>query len=243
MSPFAYLASAYVCDLAQTVPVPPDAFPSAGLTPAGIMHAAAVYISGPALKSTSYSYTSLEDGERMVFNTDCSCFLDYTARNYIPTAYAEVPPDDTVSPPVPRASSWTQFIASLSPTDTHWQRIDDVTEMEAGDVFAYELPPGSKDTGHVMIAINQTSGAGPVSPSVNPFPDQYAAAYWVYVADASSVLHQNDTRGPGKQFANGVGRGFLRAYVDSSGYPLAFQFTETDGVHNDTMAIGRPISF
>ena len=167
---------AYVCDLSEAVPIPSNAFPTEGLSPGGLLHAAAVYVSGPALEETSYSYTSLEDGVKMIFDTDCSCFLDYLASIYIPSAYVQVPPDDTVSPPVPRARSWTNFFLSLAPDNQYWALIAQVPLIVAGDVFAYELPPGSKDTGHVMVAINQTSTSGPVVASSNPYPDLYSGA-------------------------------------------------------------------
>lgn len=173
---FLAAAKAYVCDLSKTVPIPSTAFPTQGLSPAGLLHAAAVYVSGPALAETSYSYTSLMDGVKIIFDTDCSCFLDYLSSIYIPRAYVQVPPDDTVLPPVPRARSWTNFFLALAPDNQYWALIAKVPLIAAGDVFAYELPPGSTDAGHVMVAINQTSTSGPVSASNNPFPDLYSGA-------------------------------------------------------------------
>ena len=96
-----------------------------------------------------------------------------------------------------------------------------------------------------MIALNNpTTGAqSPVSPSENPYPSQYTAAYWVYVADASSVKHQNDTRcATGCKFKSGVGVGALRLFVDAAYAPVAFQFSSTAGLHTAQFAMGRAVS-
>lgn len=242
--------SSYVCDLSHFIAMPASDFPTSGLSAPQLLAAAALYSSGAALRHTSYAYASAIDGKAMSLTTDCSCYLNWLTINYLPTAYAAVPPDPTVTPAVPRAKSWTDYFKSLG-SDAEgaaagagaaaWALISDVRQLQAGDVIAYELPPGSTDTGHVMIGIN-TTDVPVVQPCDNPAPGSYHAAFWAYVADASTVLHQNDTRGPGKPFANGVGRGNFRLLTDSSYYPVAFQFADGDGIHADTIAIGRPLT-
>ena len=91
-----------------------------------------------------------------------------------------------------------------------------------------------------MVALDAAGSQSPVTAAENPFPANFTAAYWVFVADASSVKHANDTRcATGCAFANGVGTGALRLFVDSAHHPVAFQFSATAGLHAAQFAMGR----
>ena len=151
-------ASAYTCDLAAASPFATGAFPTAGLTPAQLLAAAATYGSGPALKETTYTYTSTMDGATMRFDTDCSCWADYLANQFLPSAYAAVTKDRTVQPPVPRAANWTTYFASVGPTSSPWSQVSDLRTVQSGDVLAYKLPPGSTDTGTLSCRCRDRRG-------------------------------------------------------------------------------------
>ena len=90
-----------------------------------------------------------------------------------------------------------------------------------------------------MVALNAPASTTPVSPSANPYPNDYAAAFWVFVADASTVKHQNDTRCADCKFQTGVGTGAMRLFVDASFAPVAFEFSATAGLHTAQFAMGR----
>ena len=152
----AAVAAAYTCDLASSKPFVAGAFPTVGLTPGQLLAAAAAYGSGPALRATKYAYTSVQNGVTMSFTTDCSCWVNFLTEQFAPAAYAAVTKDTTVQPPVPRAANWTTYFAGLSPqAASPWTAVADVRSVQAGDVLAYKLPPGSTDTGmyvHVVEA-------------------------------------------------------------------------------------------
>ena len=177
-------SSAYVCNLSKDTPIPSGKVPAAGLSPGQLLAAVAQYSSGPALKGTKYTYTSSNNGQSMVFDTDCSCYLDYLSNEYLPKAYALVPPDNTITPPVPRADSWTDYFLNIPASDRKsWEQVLDITSVIPGDVIAYKLPPGSTDTGHVMIAVNSSAVPASITTSPNPYPNDYKAAYWAYVGE------------------------------------------------------------
>lgn len=236
---------AYVCDLTNAAkPVPAGKFPTNG-SPGQVLAAAAAYIAGPALASTEYSYTNYQDGLKMAFRNDCSCFLDYLCTFWLPNAYAAVPTDPTVQPPVPRARSWTNYLLSLgdeaAAAGAPWKLVPSLLQAQPGDVLAYALPPGASDTGHVMVVVNST-GFPAVSKAPNDDPSTYADAYWVSVVDSSTIEHQNDTRCPTCKFQSGVGSGQFKVYLDSAGKMAAFQFSEKASIHTAAgFALGRPL--
>lgn len=204
----------------------------AGASAGECINAATLYNTGDALAATTYSYTSDMNGKTMDFTTDCSCWGAYILNSYYPAAFALFPNDTTVNPPVPRAA---QFYDFLSAPSGPWTTVADIRKVAAGDVLAYRLPPGSTDTGHVMFALDDGS-----TPLTLPY-DGRDDAIWVYVADASTVIHRDDTRcAKGCRFKTGLGRGYMAfAFDTSTGVATQFQFCETCSWHAAAITAGR----
>jgi hypothetical protein len=204
----------------------------AGASAGECINAAALYNTGDALAATTYSYTSDMNGKTMDFTTDCSCWGAYVLNSYYPAAFALFPNDTTVSPPVPRAAQFYDFLAAPSGP---WSTVADIRKVAPGDVLAYRLPPGSTDTGHVMLALDDSK-----TPMTLPY-DGRDDALWVYVADASTVIHRDDTRcAKGCRFKTGLGRGYMAfAFDTATGVPTQFQFCETCNWHAAQITAGR----
>jgi hypothetical protein len=143
--------------------------------------------------------------------------VNYLLNTYAPAALAAVANDTTVSPPAPRAAD---FYRALATAPAPWARVSDIRAVTPGALIAYTLPPGSTDTGHVMVAIDD--GAVPLTVPYAGRTD----AVWVHVADSSVVRHTNDTRcpPPACRFATGVGRGYVAFQFTAGGAPVAFSF-------------------
>lgn len=203
---------------------------AAGATPGDCLNDVALYSTGPALKETTYTYDSAMDGRAMHFDTDCSCWAGYVLDSFYPAAFALLPNDTTVTPAVPRAQNFYDFLAAPSGP---WSNVGDIRTVVPGDVIAYRLPPGSTDTGHVMFAVQDDA-----NPITVPY-DGRDDAVWVWVADASTVKHQNDTRCADCQFQTGLGRGYVAFSFDATGRPSEFQFCDTCSWHSAKITAGR----
>ena len=97
-----------------------------------------------------------------------------------------------------------------------WSRLERITEIAPGDVFAWRRPDGfpSRNSGHVGFVL------GPARP-VPGIPGAYA----VRVADATRSLHQNDTRSwPGE---GGFGIGTLVFLTDGDGHGTHYGWAGT----------------
>jgi len=190
----------------------------ASAAPGACVGDVALFSTGSALVETTYTYSSDMNGETMRMDTDCSCWANYVLTSYYPAAFAQVTNDTTVQPSVPRAKQYYEFLAAQPAGGAPWANVADIRTVKHGDVLAYELPSGSTDTGHVMFAIDD---------GVNPITTPYSGrsdAIWVYVADASTVIHKQDTRCPSCKFKTGLGRGYMAFQFNSSGVASQFQF-------------------
>lgn len=97
-----------------------------------------------------------------------------------------------------------------------WTRLERVTDVAPGDVFAWRRPDGfpSRNSGHVGFVM------GPAR-AVPGIPHAYA----VRVADATRSLHQNDTRPwPGE---GGFGIGTLVFLTDGDGHGTHYGWAGT----------------
>lgn len=252
-----YFSRVYApCDLPGAVPFPPGSV-SGALPPPLLLAAAGQFATGARLSATGYTYNSAINGSSMSLLCDCSCFVNYLMDQFLPAHFSVVPPDTSLSRPVPRARSWTNFFSRLRPGGgagagalALWEFVPTLGELRGGDVLAYELDENATDTGHVMIcqdavgwptAAPTLMGASAVVRASNPYPGTYAAAFWVAVSDSSGVLHQNDTRGPNATFSNGVGRGFLRFFSNATGAPVAYQWRS--GGYINQIGVGNVVGF
>jgi hypothetical protein len=115
-----------------------------------------------------------------------------------------------------------------------WQRLTRLEEARPGDVFAWLRPPDwpwpRRNTGHVGFVL------APPRP-VQGLP----GAYTVRIADATSIPHQDDTRGwPGE---GGFGTGTLMFMTDSQGAPTHYGWFGSLGgfTARTSIAFGRVV--
>lgn len=121
---------------------------------------------------------------------------------------------------------------SRAPTDRFrggWRRIERISDVRPGDVFAWERPESfrSRNTGHVGFVVRA--------------PRQVAdTPVWAFrVADASRYTHQDDTRpwpGPG-----GFGFGTIAFVADPLGRPIGYAWRglESRGYRETRVVFGR----
>lgn len=247
-------SQAYDCNVAaypgySPVPFAPSSSVSDALT------ATTLFATGSGLTDTVYSYDSYINGKDGVYNTDCSCFVNYLLSQVSVAHFKQIPVDHTISPPLPRAFNYRQYFASLLPSSVGkkggsqlWEAVTSVLDVSAGDVIAWSLPPSSGDTGHVMVALNAPGKDSPLAPCASAIQsDSNSSCTLLYVADASRILHTDDTRclhpGPNTcRFATGVGRGFVVInYTGENGVPVGFSIGQ--GHKYDPVGNGYAISF
>ena len=130
------------------------------------------------------------------------------------------------------ADDMVGWLGSASPTAAEFYaeinasrgfaRVDRVTNVAPGDIIAVLYPPGSRPTGHVMVADSAARLRSATAPIV---PD--TTQYEVDVIDSSSTGHgPSDTRSSGNgQFHSGVGKGTLRLFVDPSGTIVGYSWS------------------
>jgi MYXO-CTERM domain-containing protein len=148
-------------------------------------------------------------------------------------------------------STFSSWFGTTSPyaTDYHdaivsgngFTQITNITQVQPGDIIAVKYPPGSGVTGHAMMVDSVARAESSKSPSVSG-TTQYA----VTVIDSSSSHHgSSDTRVTNPSTThNGVGKGDIRVYVDSSQQPVGYSWSNESGspyfsMSARPMAIGR----
>lgn len=108
------------------------------------------------------------------------------------------------------------------------------SSVQPGDILAYGLPPGSKDTGHVMIIAGiaelrkGTLNTSAWGSDLTEFTGNGLSFYAVTVFDSSNVKHYNDQRGNAAAGTTGVGLGTVLIITDASGAPIGFMFNVHD---------------
>ena len=157
---------------------------------------------------TCYQHRTVVDPQRGVYFFDCSGMVTWILEQVAPQSrkytYA----------PRPTARDYAEAIDRAPSRGTRggWQRVADVTEAQAGDIFAWTRPkhfPSDDLTGHtgfILRAPRRLPGLGNV--------------YSVRIADATSVPHQDDTREPGG--GGGYGRGTILISADEMARPEAY---------------------
>ena len=152
-----------------------------------------------AVKETHYTHVPAVDESTGQFDYDCSSFLAYALKQSLPLAFAEV----TAANPAPKTRDFVQEFTNLPPTDPQFVRVPRGIDLRPGDIVAWLLPPGSQDTGHIVIV----AGVPTVSAD-------RADELLVPVVDATSRLHGvADTRGSG----GGLGVGTVGLLLDEGG--------------------------
>ena len=120
-----------------------------------------------------------------------------------------------------------------------FKRISRLQDVQPGDIIAIRYPPGSGDTGHVMLI-----DASPILRNRDTAPLIDRTRQWeVIVIDSSKSPHgTSDTRylASGKKY-DGVGRGIVRIYADEAGVPTGYSWSTAQGSnYQDTQS--RPIA-
>ena len=99
-----------------------------------------------------------------------------------------------------------------------------------GDILAYGLPVGSKDTGHVMVITSVEQLAwGTQSPlwgsNLTEFTNSSKLQFYaIGVFDSSNVPHYQDHRGNAAGKFTGVGYGTILLVANEMGAPIGFMF-------------------
>lgn len=151
-----------------------------------------------------------------VYNCDCNGFVGYVLQQIAPNHFQIVEDANIESGPWPRAFSYYDFFASLTPESTGgWHRIDFLEDAQPGDIIAWreKTIEVNQDTGHVMIVAQP------------PTPDP-SGDFQVWVYDSAAYPHFEDTRTTGA-FPTGVGTGYITFKVDAEGRPNASIFGPT----------------
>lgn len=138
----------------------------------------------------------------------------------------------------PFASSYYNEIV----TKDRFSRILNISQIAQGDIIALKYPPGSTNTGHIMVAegpaILRTASAPLVSGTKQ---------YEIWVNDCTSSGHGSlDTRYNGGNWDDGVGRGIFRIYADSKGNMVGYTWsTYSNSIYykqsERQLAVGRHI--
>lgn len=185
---------------------------------------------GATMTESRYSHVtrvSIKDG---IYEFDCSSMVSWVLRRATPVASQSFRAGLSQRP---LARDFQRHIARLPENKARfgWQRISRVEDARAGDVVAWVKPDiiRSPYTGHVAFIV-----LAPV-----PAPNSNST-YLVRVADASSLLHDDDTRQGGR---TGFGLGTIVLEVDPvSRAPIAYGWVGLKWrTFNTAIAIGRAL--
>lgn len=156
-----------------------------------------------SVRDTRYQHHLVVRERSGVYRWDCSLMVGWVLQRASPGSMRHL-----ASTSRPLAEHFVRTI-ERAPTGRFargWQRLDDIREVRAGDVFAWRRPPGfpSRNTGHVGFALEAPR-------RVHGMPNGWA----IRVADATGSGHENDTRPwPGD---GGFGMGTLVFLTDAQG--------------------------
>jgi MYXO-CTERM domain-containing protein len=119
--------------------------------------------------------------------------------------------------------------------------IQDVSQVAPGDLIAVKYAPGSSTSGHAMMVAAAARSQQSVAPIVSG-----TTQYLITVIDSARSGHgQSDTRVTHPSTtANGIGKGDLRVYVNSSMQPVGYTWSNQPGsrylsMSDQHLAIGR----
>lgn len=164
-----------------------------------------------------------------VYLVDCSDYVDHLLHNANPRAYFSLLNVSRTEKPT-SLDYYDLFSALPDETWRDWQRVNNINELEAGDilVFRFKNLEGRRAAGHVMIVMN---------PPIIQRPNIFA----VRVSDSAPSGHSSDTRPPHK---SGIGIGTLFIKVDpDTERPYAYAWKYGAPWRTDSnFAMGRPMS-
>lgn len=158
------------------------------------------------LRSTRYVHSARVDERKGIYDWDCSLMVTWVLRRTAPLAQRSLWSGRPV------ARDYYQAIARAPLTGDHrgWTRLAGPADVRPGDLFAWLKPPmfaRRNNTGHVGFVVGQ--------PTRHP---RHADVWVMRVTDASSFLHDADTRPEG----GGHGTGTMAFRFDAKGKGIAY---------------------
>jgi hypothetical protein len=154
------------------------------------------------LTRTRYQHATVVREREGVFLWDCSGMSAWILARAAPRARSAIGRER----PVARDFARVIDRAPTTRSERGWQRIEPISAVRPGDIFAWRRPRGfpSRNTGHVGFVVE--------TPQAIPgFPGAYA----VRIADSTSFGHQDDTRPD--DGLGGFGMGTIVVLTDSEG--------------------------
>lgn len=168
------------------------------------------------------------DAQHGVYIVDCSDYVDNLLQTTHPDAYFNLV--DTMRAEKPTTQHYYDFFRDLADTSNdYWQKVDNVENLEAGDILVFRYKSGLRRQtgGHVMIVMDK--------------PIQDENGFLVKVADSARVGHSEDTRG-NRVSGIGIGTLVLKTNPDT-GRPFAYAWRiGARWNSNVSIAMARPIA-
>lgn len=182
------------------------------------------------MKTTAYVHGIDIDVRRGHYAFDCSGMVDWVLRDSAPVASRSLRQGLGYRP---LARDFVSRIARMAPGAEAggWKRVARVADAEPGDVIAWLKPKiiKSQNTGHVAVIVQRPRLRGP-----------YDTAYLLRIADASRLMHEDDSRGG----RGGFGYGTILVETNAAtGAPSGFSFAGSRASHafGTRVVIGRPL--
>lgn len=166
--------------------------------------------------------------------TDCSGLLNALLERADPATWAALRAASPRGRPLA-----IDYVAAIGRGDG-FAPVARIDAIAPGDVLAIAYPPGSPDTGHVVLV------DAPPAPFDGP-PRRDGWTQWALpVIDATASPHGPDDARSGPPPRTGAGRGTMRLYADTDGRPTGHAWSlgprsALRTVFERPIAIGRPL--
>ncbi|WP_052559190.1 hypothetical protein [Enhygromyxa salina] len=178
---------------------------------------------------TVYSHSTRVRSKQGVYHFDCSGMINWMLGRVGKAGKAAL---ETLDRERPVAATYVRIIKK-APTHRGrggWQQIDDIEDVEPGDLFAWKRPadwPKGGNTGHIGVVIAKPAAVAHIE-----------NAWVVRVIDSTRYRHQDDTRGEGE---TGFGRGTLLFVTDDDGRPIGYGWhgSDSSGFYRTEVVFGR----
>lgn len=185
------------------------------------------------LRTARYNHDTRVDERAGRYEFDCSGMASWVLRRAAPRAAHEVMVQNGRGRPVARDFHDVMVSApARASRQSAWQRVTRVGDLRPGDVIAWRRPStvASLHTGHVAFVVSA--------------PTRAEGGWRVRVADATSIPHEDDTRGAGRPHRSGFGYGTILVTVDpENDSPRAYGWfgSRTRIFFHTTISMGRPM--
>lgn len=180
------------------------------------------------LRYSTYKFGGTHfDTSRGVYVLDCSDYIDNVLAAVYPAAYFDLV--HTSGSDKPTTQHYYEFFSTLdNGSKDYWSRIDNVEDLEAGDILVFRYKGiGMRRGGHVMVVMDK------------PIRDD--DIFLVRVADSAPSGHSSDTR-QGRVSGIGIGTLMLKANP-KTGEPFAYAWKiGARWEKNVNFAMARPMN-